>query len=223
MSDTSDQVQDNANNQSGTSSAYTPTMLDRIIPPHIQHVFIPEDIEEQLLPDEEVRLEVHLAWYRNVVAFTITHYGPAILVTAISLSLIAAMIAFNFGYSVIFAMQLPFILLLALVFYGMYERFQYLQWRLVKTNNRLIISMPQPDAWYLVDNIELNNNPQVIDANWSTNQARRFMQALTGSRDLYISLVGLQFVQGTAMVKDALIIPDVSEEDIKKLKLLIFG
>jgi hypothetical protein len=83
--------------------------------------------------------------------------------------------------------------------------------------------MPQPDAWYLVDSIELNSQPKVIDSNWSDNPARRFMQAATGSRDLYISLLGLQFVEGTAKVKDAIVIPDVTEADIKKLKLAIFG
>ncbi|MCB0037608.1 MAG: hypothetical protein KDE51_26435 [Anaerolineales bacterium] len=222
--ETTEQVQSNQPEASEPASeSRVRTLWQALVPDHIQHIFIPEDIEKQLLPNETVEIEIHLAWYRNVVAVTLINYAAALFIATVSFSLISGMFALNFGYNVVWALMLPFILLIALVLYGLFERFQYLQWRLVKTNARIIISMPQPDAWYLVDSIELTSQPKVLDANWSNNQARRFMQALTGSRDLYISLLGLQFVEGTAKVKDAIVIPDVTEADIKKLKLAVFG
>lgn len=222
--ETTDQVQPNQPETNAPApESRVRTVWQTLVPDHIQHIFIPEEIDNQLLPNETVEIEIHLAWYRNVIAVTIINYAAALFIATISFSLISGMVALSFGYNVVWALMLPFILLIALVFYGLFERFQYLQWRLVKTNARIIISMPQPDAWYLVDSIELTSQPKVIDANWSNNQARRFMQALTGSRDLYISLLGLQFVEGTAKVKDAIVIPDVTEDDIKKLKLAVFG
>lgn len=199
------------------------TLWGLILPENIQHIFIPEDVENMLLPGEVVELEIHLAWYRNVVSIAIISYAAAIFVATVAIALIAAIFAFNLGYDVVWAIRIPFLLLIALILYGLFERFQYLQWRLVKTNKRIIFSKPQTDAWYLVDSIDLSGTLRVIDSNWSDNQARRFMQALTGARDLYISLQGLQFVQGTAKVRDAIIIPDVSEEDINTLKRLVFG
>lgn len=198
------------------------TLWAWLLPRHIQRIFIPPDVEEQLVPGEEVLLEIHLAWYRNVFSLAVARYAPALLVLALSLSMIVGMLSLQFNYDAVLMMRLPFILLIATAVYALYERFQYLQWRLIKTNNRIIISMPQPDAWYLVDNIDLTNNPSVIDSNWSDNQAKRFIQALTGARDLYISLQGLQFVAGTARVKDALVMPDVMAEDAERLKQMVF-
>ena len=103
------------------------------------------------------------------------------------------------------------------------EYIEYNQWRLIKTNKRLIIIMPQHNSWPLVDNIELGVMPSIIDTNWSANYVWRIFQFLTGARDVNISLTGLQFIAGTAQVKDALIIPDVTPEDVFELKRLVFG
>jgi hypothetical protein len=193
-----------------------------LIPAHIQHIFIPLSADEQLLPGETVQLEIHLAWYRNIMAVLIYGYWPALLVTAGALSVIGWLVAPSFGVEHVLAAQLPFYTLIGMAIYGLYERFQYLQWRLIKTNNRIIISKPQPDAWYLVDNIDINSMPKVVDANWAPPGMRRLFQMATGARDLYISLSGLQFEHGSAIVKDAIVIPDVLEEDARKLKEMVF-
>ena len=91
-----------------------------------------------------------------------------------------------------------------------------------KTNARLIISIPQHDSFPLVDNIELKGLPTVLDTNWSKSAVWRIFQFFTGARDLYISLSAYKFVEGTARVGDALVIPDVMPRDVFELKRLVF-
>lgn len=203
-------------------SAPLRAVWDMLIPKHIQHIFVPDNPESGLFEGEELELEIHLAWYRNITAELVYRYPIILLVLAIALSAICGMLAINFGYEWYWPAVAPFAGLIAMAFYALYERFDYLQWRLVKTNKRIILSMPQPDAWYLVDNIELNGNPKVIDTNWSDNQVWRAFQMMTGARDLYISIVGFQFVEGSSKVKDALLMPDVLLEDAEKLKALVY-
>ena len=198
------------------------SLWGRFLPPHIQHIFIPLDPHEQLLPGETMQLEIHLAWYRNIVAVIIYGYTPALLIATAALSFIGWITARFTGLDNVLAAQIPFYLLIVLAGYGVYERFQYLQWRLIKTNNRIIISKPQSDAWYLVDNIDMNSMPKIVDANWAPPGVRRLLQMATGARDLYISLSGLQFEQGSARVKDAIVIPDITEQDARRLKELVF-
>jgi hypothetical protein len=50
----------------------------------------------------------------------------------------------------------------------------------------------------------------------------RIFQAFTGARDVYLSLAGYQFVEGTARVRDALVMPDIMPEDVHQLKKLVF-
>lgn len=203
-------------------SEMTEGLWRRFVPEHIHNIFLPQHPRSQLLPNEEIQLEIHLAWYRDAVAVLIYQYSLALFVITCMISALLGIFGRPLGLAFIFALQLPFFLLIALVTYGLFQHFQFSQWRLIKTNARLIISMPQKDAWYLVDNIEMNNMPKVIDANWSTKGFKRFLQALTGARDLYISLGGLQFVEGSAVVRDAIVIPDVDDKDVQKLKRLIF-
>ncbi len=204
-------------------SAQPKSMLERLISDDWRRIFLPDDAHEQLLPGEEMLLEIHLAWYRNFAAQLIYSYPFILFLIAVVSSVLGFMLAPQFRLDPLLTSVAPWALLTLLCLYALYERFTYLQWRLVKTDQRIIITMPQPGTWYLVDTIEMSNNPSVLDENWSDSGLRRMFQALTGARDLYISLVGLQFDQGTARVKDALVIPDVSHEDVVKLKTLVFA
>ncbi|MBK9054552.1 MAG: hypothetical protein IPL78_27675 [Chloroflexi bacterium] len=117
---------------------------------------------------------------------------------------------------------MPIVLFILLGIYAITERLEFMQYRLVKTNARLVISLPQTGAWPFVDNIELKGLPTVLDTNWSRNPIWRIFQVFTGARDLYISMSGYQFVEGSAKVKDSLRIPDVMAEDAFQLKRLVF-
>ncbi len=198
----------------------------RRLPEHlrwnIEDTFQPENLEERLLPNEEPQLEIRLAWYRDIVGRLIFDhfreiFGVTLVLVVILLIVMVVTAAFTWYYALI-----PFALLLVLAGYAVKERIEYSQWRLLKTNARLIISIPQPGSLFLVDNIELKGLPQVVDTNWSKNPVWRLFQFVTGARDLYLSLAAYRFVEGTARVGDALIIPDVMPDQVFALKRLIF-
>ncbi len=178
----------------------------------------PEILAVNLLPGEEKQIEVHLAWYRDLISNIL--FGNFAWVAAITLliSIILYLVTRNALVSLI-----PAFLLLFAIIEGIREFIEYQQWRLIKTNKRLIISLPQPGSWPLVDNIEVGDLPKVIDTNWSPNLIWRIFQFFTGARDVYISLAAFKFEEGTARVRDALIIPDVMAEDVYKLKELVFN
>jgi hypothetical protein len=189
---------------------------------NIEDTFQPEALEERLLPNEEPQLEIRLAWYRDIIGGIVFNYFNYLL--GITLLLAAGLLVYSVFdpvFSPYFAV-IPFVLLAILTGYGIMERIEYRQWRLLKTNARLIISIPQPGSLFLVDNIELKGLPQVVDTNWSRNPVWRVFQFVTGSRDLYLSLAAYRFVEGTARVGDALIIPDVMPDEVFALKRLIF-
>lgn len=198
----------------------------RRLPQHfrwnIEDTFQPEDLEERLLPNEEPQLEIRLAWYRDIVGKIV--FDRFNIILGITFLLVVALLIFvlvTAAFAWYFAFT-PFALLLVLVGYAIIERIEYNQWRLLKTNARLIISIPQPGSLFLVDNIELKGLPQVVDTNWSKNPVWRVFQFVTGARDLYLSLAAYRFVEGTARVGDALIIPDVMPDQVFALKRLIF-
>lgn len=198
----------------------------RRLPQHfrwnIEDTFQPAALEERLLPNEEPQLEIRLAWYRDIVGGIVFHYFNYVLgVTLLLAAGILLYSLFNPTVSPYFALA-PFALLVVLLVYALLERIEYQQWRLLKTNARLIISIPQPGSLFLVDNIELKGLPQVVDTNWSRNPVWRIFQFITGARDLYLSLAAYRFVEGTARVGDALIIPDVMPDQVFALKRLIF-
>lgn len=189
---------------------------------NIEDTFQPENLEERLLPNEEPQLEVRLAWYRDI--FGLLVFDRFNIVLGITLLLVVALliyVVFTAAFTWYFAFT-PFALLLMLLGYATMARIEYNQWRLLKTNARLIISIPQPGTLFLVDNIELKGLPQVVDTNWSRNPVWRVFQFVTGARDLYLSLAAYRFVEGTARVGDALIIPDVMPDQVFALKRLIF-
>ena len=188
---------------------------------NLNDTFQPEDIYARLIPGEEEQLEIRMAWYRDILGYIVLHHFRVVLLLTIIIALIVVALSFIVTYSIIYAL-VPLGIMLILLLIGGLERFEYLQYRLLKTNARLIISIPQHGAWPLVDNIELKGAPNILDTNWSPNPLWRIFQFFTGARDLYISMSGLQFAEGKAKVKDALIIPDIMPEDVFELKKLVF-
>ena len=188
---------------------------------NIEDSFQPEDIAERLLPGEEPQLEIHMAWYRDIVGGLVFGYFGWLL--ALTVLATAALLIYSIarGFTLILA-ALPAVLLVAIIITAIRERIEYRQWRLLKTNARLILSIPQPGSVFLIDNIELKTLPNVIDTNWSRNPVWRVFQLFTGARDVYLSLVPYRFVENTARVGDALIFPDVMPEQIFELKRLVF-
>jgi hypothetical protein len=185
---------------------------------NLEDTFQPEDISERLLPGEEPLLEIRMAWYRDIMGSLVFQRFPwLLLVSLLAMGVLLLVTAFNWLIA-----MLPFVLLALTIGEAIRERVEYLQWRLLKTNARLIISIPQPDGWPLVDNIELKAAPSVVDTNWSENPVWRTFQFFTGARDVYLSLSAYKFVEGKAEVGDALVIPDVMPRDIFALKQLVF-
>lgn len=181
----------------------------------------PEDISERLLPGEEPVLEIRLAWYRDFIGRLMFDnfrwVGAATAVATILLLLLSNRLGLPWYTAVI-----PFVISTILGLYAVKDHIEYNQWRLLKTNYRFIISIPQRGAWPLVDNIELKGMPNVIDTNWSRNPIWRTFQFFTGARDVYISLAAYKFVEGTARVGDALIFPDVMPKEVFELKKVVF-
>lgn len=188
---------------------------------NIEDSFQPEDISERLLPGEVPQLQVNLAWYRDIVGIIVFDYFIWLFLVTLLLAGGVFFLAWQFGYQWWLAL-LPFLVMIGVIVYGIRERVEYNQWRILKTNARLIISIPVHNSWPLVDNIELKGLPNVLDTNWSPNSFWRVFQFFTGARDLYISLTAYRFVEGTARVGDSLIIPDVMPKDVFELKRLVF-
>lgn len=178
----------------------------------------PELLSINLIEGEEKQIEIHLAWYRSFVSDIAFGYFSWFL----GLSLVFAIALYLLTRNTLISL-IPFMIVLLIILEGIREYIEYQQWRLVKTNKRLIISLPQKDSWPLVDNIEIGDLPKVIDTNWSPNFVWRMFQFFTGARDLYISLTAFKFEEGQAKVRDALVIPDVMTEDVLKFKELVFG
>ncbi len=184
---------------------------------NIEDTFQPEDIAERLLPGEEPQLEIGLAWYRDIYGRIMFDYTAIVTLLTVIVTLLIVFSSLN----ILYALLPPLIFIIAL-FTAIYEHIIYKQWRLLKTNARLIISVPQPGSTLipLVDNIEIGGLPKVMDTNWSPNPLWRTFQFFTGARDVSLSLGGYQFETGK--VKDPLIIPDMMPDDIFKLRRLIF-
>lgn len=188
---------------------------------HIEDSFQPEDISERLLPGEVPILQIGLAWYRAFPANIIFRYLNLLIILTIASTAVLLLLGYFQVMSYLFAIFPP-IFLASMVFGSARQYIVYNQWRVLKTNKRLIISLPQPKGFPLIDNIELKGMPAVIDTNWSRNPGWRIFQFFTGARDMYISMVAYKFNEDTARVGDALIIPDVTLRDVMEFKKVIF-
>ena len=189
---------------------------------NLEDTIQPEDISERLLPGEEPQLEINIAWYRDILGDIVLE-GFRWVALATAVAMILLYIFTRNSPNVYYWTFAPLLIVVVLVILGIKERIEYRQWRLLKTNARLIISLPQQGAWPLVDNIELKGLPTVLDTNWSKSPVWRTFQFFTGARDLYISLSAYKFLEGSARVGDALIIPDVMPRDVFELKKLVFN
>ena len=150
---------------------------------NIEDSFFPEDIAERLLPYEEPQLVIKLAWYRDIVGHLFFPFARVIFIVTILLAVAIGYWGFINGLTIFYGL-IPIGLFVVVLAYAIRERIEYNQWRLLKTDARLIISIPQPGGWPLVDNIELNGLPRVVDTNWSRNPVWRVFQFFTGARDL---------------------------------------
>ncbi|MBK8984661.1 MAG: hypothetical protein IPM39_01045 [Chloroflexi bacterium] len=189
---------------------------------HIEDSFQPEDISERLLPGEVPILQIGLAWYRAFPANIIFRYLNWLIAIGVVSTAVFLVLGYlqrlSYWYAVV-----PTAVLFSIVLGSAQQYIVYNQWRVLKTNKRLIISLPQPKGFPLIDNIELKGMPAVIDTNWSRNPAWRVFQFFTGARDMYISMVAYRFNEDTARVGDALIIPDVTLHDVLEFKKVVFG
>ncbi len=195
--------------------------MPRILRLPLEDAFQPESLEERLLPNEEVQLVVHMAWYRDLVGIIMFGYGYFVFGLTIVATAVSLVASFLYQYSLYYALAPLGIYLLALLT-AFYEWLEFRQWRLVRTNARFIISKPIHNSWPYVDNIDLKNVPNVIDTNLTNHPVWRIFQLWTGARDLAISLSGYKFVSGTTVVADPITFPDVMPQDIQKLRLLVF-
>jgi hypothetical protein len=189
---------------------------------HIEDSFQPEDISERLLPGETPLLTIRLAPYRAFPANYIFRYLGLLLLLTVVATAVLLLAAFFTPLNFLYAL-LPVFIVASLVVGSSRQYIVYNQWRVLKTNKRLIISLPQPKGFPLVDNIELKGMPTVIDTNWSRHPTWRIFQFFTGARDMYISMVAYKFDQDTARVGDSLIIPDVTLHDVLEFKKVVFG
>ncbi|MBE2202380.1 MAG: hypothetical protein IAE79_27460 [Anaerolinea sp.] len=188
------------------------------IPLKYRQNFEPEVLRAQLLEGEQQQIEVKLAWYRELLANIVFGYFIWWFIAAVILTVILLISPLNHFIAII-----PFATLFLVMIEAARELLEYKQWRLIKTNKRLIISLPERGSWPLVDNIEMGDLPKVLDTNWSPNPVWRLFQFFTGARDVYISLTAFKFEKGTARVLDAIVIPDIMPGEVFKLKQLVFG
>lgn len=188
---------------------------------NIEDSFRPEDLVSRLLPGEEPQLEIYMAWYRDIFGGIVLNHLNAYLLLAVIVTFVTAVATtvLNLHQGLIFV---PILLFFTILLLALHQRILYRQYRLLKTNARFIISIPQPNSFPLVDNIELKGLPTVIDPNWSKSYLWRLFQFTTGARDVYISLVPYQFVEDSAKVGGALVFPDMMPEDIFNLTRIVF-
>jgi hypothetical protein len=189
---------------------------------NLEDTFKPEDVTERLLPGEVVQKEVHMAWYRDIMGTIVFDYFNWLFVLMLISTAVLLVMSLTRGFSLWFVAA-PLVIMLSILIWGVRDRIEHRQWRILKTNTRFIISMPVRDSWPLVDNVELKGSPAVLDNNWSPNPVWRLFQFFTGARDLSISLVGYAFVDGKAKVSSAITIPDVLPQDLFDLKQLVFA
>ncbi|MCS7282605.1 MAG: hypothetical protein NZ769_04530 [Anaerolineae bacterium] len=174
------------------------------------------------LEGESVQLEVRMAPYR-------LHIALALFRAALAFASFVAL-----GLIVISAMRVAAVLqalvgfLLFLSVYGVISTIRqlllYYQWRFILTNKRIIIVAPDAQRRGFADVVYLKGGRiQVVDTAWSSSPLWGFYQAMTGARDVILSLAGYEFKPEGAEVKGGLRFPDVMPEDIKRIEELIFS
>ena len=190
-----------------------------------EHVFRP--FMDSFLPqphylkDEEVELEIRMAYYRKRVPQMLAWLSALLFLVAI-LGLAITVVTHSDSLQMMSAALL--LLGLLILFESVRGMLFYEQWRFILTNKRLILVTPDPDREGFADAIYLGRKSiKVLDTNFTTNPMWGFFQITRGSRDVMLSPSGYEFREKGAKVKGGLRFPDVMPEDIEKLKELIFG
>ncbi len=119
---------------------------------HIEDSFQPEDISERLLPGETPILQIGLAWYRAFPANIIFRYFTLLIVLTIVSTAVLLLLGYLQILSYWFA-HVPIVTVVSLISGSARQYIVYNQWRVLKTNKRLIISLPQPKGFPLIENI----------------------------------------------------------------------
>ena len=176
----------------------------------------------RLLKDETVQLEIRMAPYRlraTRVLFTIT-------LVLLILSLVGAVVLSLLPISGLLRTGVWLFPLLSLLGWvkTIRQMLLYYQWRFILTNKRIILIAPEPRRSGFADVIYLKGGKiQVVDTAWSSSSLWGLFQAMTGARDVILSLTGYEFKPEGAEVKGGLRFPDVMPEDIVKLEEIIFS
>lgn len=180
---------------------------------------LPPPYERLLLDGEKVLLEIRQAYYRNKVPSTILKFWWLVLAATAAVGLLL------FHLTASWAVAALVILLPLLIFaWALTEQLHFHQWRLIITDKRTIIYMPDPDSWWRVDHVRMGGPKKiaVVDANFSRSAWWGIFQTITGARDLVISISGYAFKANRAEVQGGLTFPDVMPQDIRKLEEIIF-
>jgi hypothetical protein len=176
-----------------------------------------------LLEGEKVELEIRQAWYRSAFPTFIWHYSWVIGLIALVMLALVGYVEIRVWNSMLIS-WLTLLLPLALLLWAAVERLRYEQWRLIITNRRTILYIPDPEHWWRVETVRMGGTKRisVVDTNFSRNPWWGIFQTWTGARDLVFSTSGYAFKEGKAQVMGGLIMPDVMPEDVRKLEEKIF-
>jgi hypothetical protein len=185
-------------------------LLESILPP------------VRLLKDERVQLEIRMAPYRvwaarrlMVLALALLLLG--LLLTGVLSALRSSLLAQLLAWLIVF-------LALAAISWSFQNMVLYEQWRFIVTDKRIIITAPDSRRAWVADAIYLKGGKiQVVDTSWSPHPVWGFFQAMTGARDVILSLAGYEFKPEGVEVKGGLRFPDIMPEDIARLEEIIFG
>lgn len=176
----------------------------------------------RLLQGETVQLEIRMAPYRVQAIQWFFTFSLILLMISLPIAILATILRAPSIF------QLTLWLLTLLAFLGLVRGVRglllYYQWRFILTNKRIIIIAPDAKRRGFADVIYLKGGKiQVVDTSWSKSAIWGLFQAMTGARDVVISLTGYEFKPEGAEVKGGLLFPDVMPEDIIRLEELIFG
>ena len=187
-----------------------------------------KQLRGSILPDvfylegEEDQLVIRMAPYRQTIPRNMLQVGGALLLVVLAFWWIANALVWDSLWKGV--LGVAGVGLLYAAFYGAQGLLLYEQWQFILTNKRIILITPDPEQFGLADAIYLKQGKiQVLDTNWSQSPLWGFFQATTGSRDVMLSMSGYEFQETGAKVKGGLRFPDVSQEDIRKLKKIIFA
>ncbi len=176
----------------------------------------------RLLKDEKVKVEIRMAPYRVWAARRLMVMALILLFLALPLAI--AVMALRGPLLIQLLTWLIVSLSLMAVSWSFRNMVLYEQWRFIVTDKRIIITAPDSRRAWVADAIYLKGGKiQVVDTSWSPHPVWGFFQAMTGARDVILSLAGYEFKPEGAEVKGGLRFPDIMPEDIARLEEIVFG